>query len=418
MLKAMLLGCLFGIGSDRRLAEECADSRAFSEFLGLRCDEAMFTHASFTHWRKRLGPEYFRQFLHDIVQQCQGHGMQLGQSRTVDASTIKAQASLDGPLISLPRDTEIDKYLEDAFAADEPELPLAEDNIPINLHDPEARLQRKNKETADFKYQGSFSADPDSGLIVDATATPTEQPPTMVEHADHDPGVVSELVADSRYDDALSLEQLQQRGITPYVPQPNRDRPGQFGKDNFTYDAVEDCYICPQGCRLARFNTDLKKHRQRYMARKNDCANCPLKSQCTRGVRRHLDRHVAETAREKTVRSGPRYRQLMRARRISEHLFMLAKRDHGMRRARSLGLAAVQIQVMLTAAAINLKKLLRFLATVPLALAQHAVRLVLALLWPHKRHQAVRERSERPTSQNWLMPRTTDKRKPVSAFLT
>ena len=367
MLKAMLIGCLFGINSDRRLAEECADSRAFSEFLGLRADEPMFSHASFTHWRQRLGPEYFREFLHDIVRQCVAHGMPLGQARTVDATTIKAQASLDGPLVSLPRGVEIDQYLQEAFAADEPALPVAEDNIPTNLHDPDARLQRKGKEPADFSFQGSFSADPDSGLIVDATATPTEQPPTMVDHVDHDPGVVRELVADSRYDDGTSLEQLQERQVTPYVPRASRKRAGQISKDEFVYEPEHDRYRCPNGCYLNFFNVEPKQRRRRYAANQADCAICPLKAQCTKGRRRYVERNFHEQAREQTVREGPRYRQLMRARRIAEHLFMLAKRDHGLRRARSLGLAAACIQVALTAVAINLKKLVRFTALPPAA---------------------------------------------------
>jgi transposase len=360
MLKAMLLGCLFGIAADRQLVEVCADSLAFRDFLGLSFDDTMFVHSNFTQWRQRLGEEFFREFLHDVVRQCQGHGMKLGRCRTVDASTIKAQADLDGPLVSLPRGTQIDQYLQQAFAEDVPVLPVAEDNIPVNLHDPEARLQRKGKKPAEFAYQGCFSADPDSGLITDATATPTEQPPTMVDHVDHDPGVVDELVADSRYDDATSLQQLQERDITPYVPRANRDRADQISKDEFSYEPQHDRYRCPNGCHLRYLSTDRRKHRRRYAAVASDCAACPLKGQCTKGARRHVDRHFAETARQKTVRSGSRYRQLMSRRRTAEHYFLLAKRDHGMARARSLGLAAACIQVALTAVAIDLKKLVRF----------------------------------------------------------
>ena len=378
MLQAMLLGYLFGICSDRRLVEECADSLAFRSFLGLSFDEKMFTHASFTHWRQRLGPEFFRYCLHDLVRQCEAHGMRLGRARAVDATTIKGQASLDGPLVSLPREQDLEDYLQEAFAADEPALPVADDNIPINLHDPEARLQRKGSEPAEFAYQGSFSVDPESGLIADATATPTEQPATMVDHVDHDPGVVRELVADSRYDDGLSLEQLQERGVTPYVPRAQRGRAGQLSKDQFTYDAAQDCYFCPQGCRLARFNTDVQARRHRYAARPSDCAACPRKGDCTKGRRRYVDRHLAEAAREQTVRAGPGYQVLQRRRRTAEHLFMLGKRDHGLGRARGLGLATVQIQVALTAVSINLKKLVRFLgAPRPLAAA---AQVLLALL--------------------------------------
>lgn len=94
-------------------------------------------------------------------------------------------------MVSLPPDTTIDQWLQEAFAADEPLLPAAADTVPVNQHDPDARLQRKGAEQAEFAYRGSFSAAPQSGLIVDATATPTEQPPTMVAHMDHSPSICS-----------------------------------------------------------------------------------------------------------------------------------------------------------------------------------------------------------------------------------
>jgi hypothetical protein len=67
---------------------------------------------------------------------------------------------------------------------------------------------------------------------------------------------------------------------------------------------------------------------------------------------------------------------------------MLGKRDHGLRRARSLGLAAVRIQVALTAVAINLKKLVRFTA-LPAAAAT-AIVAVCRPLWQRLRAQDTR----------------------------
>lgn len=205
----------------------------------------------------------------------------------------------------------------------------------------------------------------------------------MVDHVDHDPGVVSGLVADSRYDDGVSLEQLQQHHVTTCVPRASRVRPDQISKDEFVYEPEHDRYRCPNGCYLNYFNSEPKARRRRYAAAQSDCAECPLKDRCTKGSRRYVNRHVAEAAREQTVRSGPRYRQLMHHRRVAEHLLLLAKRDHGMRRAR--GLAAACIQVALTAAAINLKKLVRFTAG-PAGAAGATAAAVLCALWRRWRH--------------------------------
>jgi hypothetical protein len=46
---------------------------------------------------------------------------------------------------------------------------------PLNLHDPQARLQRKRGERAEFRYHASFSADVATGLITDAVANEIEE---------------------------------------------------------------------------------------------------------------------------------------------------------------------------------------------------------------------------------------------------
>jgi hypothetical protein len=221
-------------------------------------------------------------------------------------------------------------------------------------------LQRKDGEPAEFGYQTSFCADPESGLITDATATPTERPSTMVDHLAHDPFPVSEVVADSRYDAGDSLADVQSRGVRTYVPKTDRDKPGQLSKDWFVYDPEANCYRCPAGhcLRYAGFNRHSQLHQ--YVARKTDCAACALKPQCTKGQRRMVTRTVNEAAREHTLRGGRRYQELMGRRRVNEHLNGLGKRDHGLRRARSLGLAAMRIQAAWTAIAINIMKLVRW----------------------------------------------------------
>jgi transposase len=69
MVKMMVVGMLFGFTSDRCLVEECGDSRALEEFLGYQPGEPLPVHASFTHWRQRLGPDFFRAALHQVVTQ-------------------------------------------------------------------------------------------------------------------------------------------------------------------------------------------------------------------------------------------------------------------------------------------------------------------------------------------------------------
>jgi hypothetical protein len=235
-----------------------------------------------------------------------------------------------------------------------------EKTIPVNLHDPEARLQRKKGETAEYRYCDSVSVCTKTGLICDATATPREVAATAVDHVQHDPIGVTEVALDRLYDDGDALAALQKEKVTCYVPRTKHDKAGQLSKDEFTYHADADEYECPQGQRLRHSRHDEKRRQHFYTALKSACGACPRKAECTPAQRRSLSRAETEPARTAAVRRGARYDELKRRRQINEHVHMLGKRDHGLRRARGIGLAAMRIQTCLTALTINLKKMLRW----------------------------------------------------------
>ena len=391
MVKMMLVGYVFNVASDRALVEHCADSLAVREFIGYELDRPLPVHSSFTHWRQRLGAEFFREMLHEIARQCVGQGMALSQARTVDGTFVKAQASKWGPRVAPPVepiDEPVDDYLQAYFAGDAPpDPPPPEATREVNANDPEAHLQQKRGQLADFGYQASFCGDAESGLLTDATATPRELAQTAVDHVDHDPFVVQELAADSLYDSSEALAQLQARGVTTYVPERSPRPSPYFTRDEFGYDADADEYICPAGRRL-KFRK-LRKGRRHYEARRADCSGCPLKAQCTRSRCRTVTRACQEAAREATVRGGPRYDYLQKRRHVNEYLNSLAKRQYGLRRARGRGLAAMQIQACLVACVINLTRLVRQCSPISAAsgapLAALLRRLVTALGQPRQR---------------------------------
>ena len=366
MVKMMVVGMLFGFTSDRRLVEECGDSRAIEEFLGYQPGEPLPVHSNFTNWRKKLGPDFFRDALHQVVEQAEAMGMPLSTSRSVDGSSVKAQAGKQGPKIEMPVGADPVEFVEQYWAGEvQPADPQQEKTVPVNLHDPEARLQRKEGETAEYRYCASVSVCTETGLICDAEATPREQAATAVEHVRHDPVGVTEIALDRLYDDGAALGDLQAEQVTCYVPRTNHDKAGQLSKDEFTYHAEDDEYECPQGQRLRHSRHDEKRGQHFYTALQSVCGACPRKAECTPARRRSISRQETEPAREAAVRSGPRYDELKTRRQVNEHVHMLGKRDHGLRRARGVGLAAMRIQVCLTAVAIDLKKMLRWTQAQP-----------------------------------------------------
>jgi transposase len=361
MIKMMVVGMLFSFTSDRRLVEECADSWAITEFLGYRPGERLPVHSNFTNWRKKLGPDFFRDALHQIVAQALALGLPLSTSRSVDGTSVKAQASKQGPKLEMPVGADPVEFVEQIFRGEiAPVAPAQEKTIPVNLHDPEARLQRKKGETAEFRYCASVAVCTETGLICDATATPREQAATAVEHVRHDPLGVTEIALDRLYDDGEALGALQAEQVTCYVPRTHHDKAGQLSKDEFTYHADVDEYACPAGQRLRHTRYDAKRQQHFYVAPQAVCRNCPRKAECTPAKRRSVSRADSEPARTAAVRRGLRYDELKARRQTNEHVHLLGKRDHGLRRARGIGLAAMRIQVCLTALAINLKKLVRW----------------------------------------------------------
>jgi transposase len=367
VVKMLLLGYLFGISSDRRLVEDCADRLSFREFLGYGSGEALPDHSALTYWRQRLGPEFFRQMLHEVAAQCARAGMPLSQARTVDGTRVKAQADTAGPVREVPAAGTVHDFVAEYFAGDPPAAlppaavePPAAETVKINDHDPDARLHARPGAAAEFSYFVSFSADAATGIICDATASAREEALTAAEHVDRDPLGVRELCADRLYDHGVLLRELQARGVRAYVPARRTARPGYFSKDVFRYDGVADCYYCPAGQALRLARLTWPEGKRYYLGRVAACGRCALKARCTSARARTITRRATEAARQQAVRAGPRYRYLQARRRQHEHLHALGKRDHGLRRARSLGLAGMQTQACLTATAINLLKLARW----------------------------------------------------------
>ena len=97
------------------------------------------------------------------------------------------------------------------------------------------------------------------------------------------------VVADRGYYRAEELLDCEQADIMAYVPNSmtstNRAK-GLFDRSDFRYIAEDDEYECPAGKRLIyRFSRiEAGKKLRRYWS--SACPACPIKAQCTTGVRR------------------------------------------------------------------------------------------------------------------------------------
>jgi len=163
------------------------------------------------------------------------------------------------------------------------------------------------------------------------------------------------------------LKHLQDKGIkTVILPEVKNNRPGYFAKDKFKYDIQNDCYICPNKKILKRKTKSYTLNRIIYSAKKQDCSYCKLRSLCIKpeitNPRKvsHYDSNYYSKAREWYYSNHGKILQKLR-RVVIEGIIGNAKAYHGMGKAKLRGKEKVQIQFLLTASALNLKKMVKFL---------------------------------------------------------
>src|ERR687885_1422765 len=95
LFKMALLGYLYGITSERRLAEEVRLHLAYRWFLGYDRDEATPHHSVLSKARARFGVTVYQAFFTEIVRQCEQAGYVRGDRVYVDSTLIEANASLE-----------------------------------------------------------------------------------------------------------------------------------------------------------------------------------------------------------------------------------------------------------------------------------------------------------------------------------
>lgn len=236
--------------------------------------------------------------------------------------------------------------------------------------DPEADIVRRGKKDPRLAYKGHFLVDGGIPRVITAARlTPGMEHDAhllwpLLAEATHLVGTPHMLPADMGYSTADAYYLLKVKGIAPAIPKkptskPNRDIP----KSVFIYNKDTDTFTCPEGKLLSR--SSICSNSINYRSKKKDCKGCPIKEKCitgkakTRTVTRGKDEPIFEWAacHLQTLRA----KEALRRRKIwPESAFADAKNNHGMGRAKYRGRWKVEIQVLLTAAVINIKKLVKY----------------------------------------------------------
>ncbi len=170
------------------------------------------------------------------------------------------------------------------------------------------------------------------------------------------------IAVDAGYKTPWIMKQIIDSGRIPVVPYKRpMTKEGFFKKYEYVYDEYYECMICP-GNQALGYSTTNREGYQEYKSDAKQCKVCPHLQQCTQSKahQKQVQRHVWESYLElaEEYRHMPMYRDIYKLRsQTIERVFADAKEKHAMRYTQLRGLQKVKMQVTLTFACMNLKKL-------------------------------------------------------------
>ena len=378
MIRMLIVGYCYSIRSERRLCQEVNLNLAYRWFCGLGLEDKVPHHSTFSvnrHGRFRDN-DILRKVFEEVVRGCLKSGLVGGEGFAVDASVIEADASrfqrVKGSEVDWTDEQRARRPVSEYLVA------LEDENPPVNPKqkpkamsptDPSAAWTTRGRNKVMFGYSLHYLIDLENAVIVDVEATPTriskevDATETMIERTEDRFALKPDrLAGDVAYGTGEMLGWLVKRKIDPHVPvwdQSEVAADGKFVRADFIYDKDRDLYICPGGKALKTSGTVHDGTTIKYIAKYSDCAQCPLKPECTTGRERRVSRDVNQEARDYTqaLMETEAYATSRVERKKIERLFGEAKHILSMVRLRLRGLTGAHDEFLLTATVQNLKRL-------------------------------------------------------------
>jgi len=406
MIRMLILGYVFAIRSERQLCSEVQVNLAYRWFCKLGIEDGIPDHSVFCRARHERFRESdaLRRVFEGVVATCIAAGLVGGEAFSVDASLIKADAGKkkrvpgDQP-IAWPEVEEASRAVREYLAALDAAHGAEKDSggdgggssgngsrskpaKAVSLTDPQAAWVARPGVDPFFAYDANYLIDNKVGIIVDAEGTRANRiaeiavTQTMVERVGRRFDLRPQrLAGDTVYGAVRLLKWLVDRKITPHIPVWDKSaRPdGTFSRADFVFDRERNIYVCPGGAALTSTGTVDQGHTVYYRANKSDCSVCSLKPKCTTAIVRKVTRDIDEDVRDRVraLANTAAFAQSRRERKKIEMRFAHMKRILRLDRLRLRGLSGARDEVLLTATAQNLRRLVKFLCRPP-PLAAHA----------------------------------------------
>ena len=371
--KLMLIGYLENINSDRKIIEQAQMRLDMLYFLGYDIDEPLPWHSTLSRTRKLFGEEVFLELFRNILRVCVSKGMVSGKTQAVDSAFIKANASMES-LVECELKTTSKHYYNDLINNEEDKTnrkTKCSERF-VSTTDPDARVSYKQGKLAALNHLGIISVDTQNHVICGAMAdfadtrdstTTKKIVEQTIENLQNNQLEITEVLADTNYSSGETYRFLEDKNITAYIPTHGSYQPEKVG---FIYDEQDDSYTCSQGVKLPFKGLDTDRSRatlsKQYRSASADCKHCPLKEQCCKKTRYKQLKHSIDKAHYDkaykllNTRQG---KQKMRLRKSTvEPVWGTLLYFRGMKKVYTKGNDLANKQLLMAAAAYNLKKLI------------------------------------------------------------
>jgi transposase len=233
--------------------------------------------------------------------------------------------------------------------------------------DPECGMFQKGEHERQFAYVTNAACDNNNFVLAFTVGAGNIHDSVMFDKVfgrvkELFPEEIDTVTVDSAYRTPWIAKQIIDSGMKPAMPYKRPMTPkGYFRKHEYVYDEYYDCYLCPNN-QVLKYSTTNREGYREYKSNPDICRNCQYRSQCTnsKSCQKTVTRHVWEAYIEavEDLRHTPEIKAIYERRKETiERVFADAKVKHGLRFTQLRGLAKVTMQVTLTFACMNLKKL-------------------------------------------------------------
>lgn len=310
-----------------------------------------------------------------LVSHCEQLGLIDSSIVALDGTKLRANASGRKRSPSSLRQ-EINRRLAHDVQADDPAegeagaasaAPTDAPAAGVSATDPQARLMKTAEGTIRLCYNAQAVVDNHQMIVAADVGTDADDKssfaPLLAQAQDNVRSALGAITADGGYYSGRNIKYAQERKLDIYLPKGKANHK-VYGLESFVYDSANDRYRCPQGLWLPR-----GAQRQRrgllttsYQSSRNQCRDCPLKTNCTHDRYRRLEvpeTWISERALAAKLATPDGRALYARRRELVEPVFGHLKFNLGFIRFSLRGLAQVRGEFFLLCIAHNLKKLAR-----------------------------------------------------------